>query len=295
MRHGRLCVWVVVCAVLALADPSAARQHRKHSRAVRHKHRVVAPVVRVPARLTPPENPPEGPYASALLIEAETGKTLFEKGAAIQRPPASMVKMMTALLAFEALERGEVRLDQLVPISVAASRTGGSGVLLKAGERLCFEDLLKAMLVASANGASVAIAEALAGSQPAMIERMNQRAKELGMLETTYRTVNGLPPRRGAGVPDVTSAHDLAILARALLAHPNVFRYSSQPVVPIRNGTVFIRNTNHLVGHMDGADGLKTGYFRRAGFNLTATATRDGLRLIAVVMGCRARRCARYK
>jgi serine-type D-Ala-D-Ala carboxypeptidase (penicillin-binding protein 5/6) len=158
--------------------------------------------------------------------------------------------------------------------------------MLKAGERLPLEDLLKAMLVASANGASVAIAEAVAGSQLTMIQRMNDRARELGMSETAYRTVNGLPPVRGKGLPDMTSAADQAILARKLLEHRDVLRYSSEPVVPIRDGKVLIRNTNHLVGHMQGADGLKTGYFRRAGFNLTATATREGLRLITVVMGC---------
>ncbi len=299
MNRARLGMWVVVCAVLAFADPSFARHHKRatvatkhatHARrshkAVHRRHRAVAPIVRVPARLTPPETPPEGPYASALLIDAESGRVLFEKDSGIPRPPASMVKMMTALLAFEALERGDVQLEQPIRISLTASRTGGSGVLLKPGERLPFEDLLKAMLVASANGASVAIAETLAGSQGAMIERMNQRAHELGMAETTYRTVNGLPPRRGTGQPDVTSASDQARLARALLAHHEVFRYCSRPTVPIRNGTVLIRNTNHLVGHMDGADGLKTGYFRSAGFNLTATALRDGVRLVVVVMGC---------
>jgi D-alanyl-D-alanine carboxypeptidase (penicillin-binding protein 5/6) len=221
-----------------------------------------------------------------LLIDADSGRVLFAKDPTDPRPPASMVKMMTALLAFESLERGDIHLNDPVTISLAASRTGGSGVFLKAGERLPFEDLLKAMLVASANGASVAIADAIAGSQLAMISRMNERARELGMSETTYRTVNGLPPRRGKGIPDMTSANDLSILARKLLEHPQVLRYSAQPLVPIRGGTVLIRNTNHLVGHMEGADGLKTGYYHQAGFNLTATASRDGLRLIAVVLGC---------
>ncbi|MBI2963824.1 MAG: D-alanyl-D-alanine carboxypeptidase [Deltaproteobacteria bacterium] len=211
---------------------------------------------------------------------------LFDKDSSEPRPPASMVKMMVALLTFEALERGEIRLDQEVPISLAASRTGGSAVLLRAGEKLLLEDLIKAMLVASANGASVAIAEAVARSPSAMIARMNERARELGMSETVYRTVNGLPPRRGKGLPDMSSAADQAVLARKLLEHREVFRYSSRPVVPIRNGTVLLRNTNHLVGRMEGVDGLKTGYYRRAGFNLTATAARDGMRLIAVVMGC---------
>lgn len=106
------------------------------------------------------------------------------------------------------------------------------------------------------------------------------------MSETVYRTVNGLPPTRGKGLPDMSSAKDLALLARKLLAHREVFRYSAQPSVPIRDGKVLLRNTNHLIGHMDGADGLKTGYFREAGFNLTATAARNDIRLVAVVMGC---------
>ena len=281
MNRRWLGVVVAVAVLLAGADPASARQKRHKKHAVRR-----APSVVVPHKMIAPADPPQGPYASALLIDSEGGTVLFEKDAADPRPPASLTKMMVALLTFEALERGEVRLDQLVPISIAASRTGGSGVMLKAGEMLPLDDLIKAMMVASANGASVSIAEAVAGSQLAMILRMNERARQLGMNETDYRTVNGLPPRRGKGLPDMTSAADQAILARKLLEHPMVLRYSSEPRMRIRNGKVVLRNTNHLVGRMAGADGLKTGYYRKAGFNLTATAARDGLRLIVVVMGC---------
>jgi serine-type D-Ala-D-Ala carboxypeptidase (penicillin-binding protein 5/6) len=285
MKRGWVSVLVGAAILVAQSNPVLARHKRTHHR-VAH-HRVAPGSVFVPARLAvPPAEPPQGPYVSALLVDADSGRVLFAKDPTDPRPPASMVKMMTALLAFEALDRGDVHLNDPVTISLAASRTGGSGVFLKAGERLPFEDLLKAMLVASANGASVAIADAIAGSQLAMISRMNDRARELGMSETTYRTVNGLPPRRGKGLPDMTSANDLAVLARKLLEHPQVLHYSAQPLVPIRGGTLLIRNTNHLVGHMEGADGLKTGYYHQAGFNLTATASRDHLRLIAVVLGC---------
>ncbi len=284
-KRSWLCLVVVVAVALAGSAPASARQRQKHHKRRAATHHYLPRVV-VPSRMIPPAQPPDGPYASALLIDSTGGKILFAKSAEDPRPPASMVKMMMALLTFEALERGDVRLDQMVSISVAASRTGGSGVMLKAGERLPLEDLVKAMIIASANGACVALAETIAGSQLAMIERMNARARELGMNETQYRTVNGLPPQRGKGLPDMTSANDQAILARKLLEHPAVLRYSAEEYMSIRNGTVRIKNTNHLVGHMDGADGLKTGYFRKAGFNLTATASRDGLRLIAVVMGC---------
>jgi D-alanyl-D-alanine carboxypeptidase (penicillin-binding protein 5/6) len=286
MKKRRWFCLVVVAAVIAVSGPASARTNRSHRKSTGHAAHRYAPRVVVPARITPPPEPPQGPYVSALLIDSASGTVLFSKSAEESRPPASMVKMMVALLTFEAIERGDVKLDQLVPISVAASRTGGSGVMLKGGERLPLEDLVRAMLVASANGACVAIAETIAGSQLAMIERMNARARELGMTGTQYRTVNGLPPPRGKVLPDMTSAQDQAILARKLLEHSIVLRYSSEPTMSIRNGTVVLRNTNHLVGHMDGADGLKTGYFRKAGFNITATASRDGLRLLAVVMGC---------
>jgi D-alanyl-D-alanine carboxypeptidase (penicillin-binding protein 5/6) len=281
MKRNRVGVVVAMVVAIAIANPALAadRRHRRAKRAAPSSSAI-------PARMAPPETPPQGPYASALLVDADSGRVLFEKDPDDPRPPASMVKMMVALLTFEALERGDLRLQQPVRVSLAASRTGGSGIRLRAGERLPLEDLVKAMLVASANGASVAIAEAVAGSQQSMIARMNQRAGQLGMNDTVYRTVNGLPPRPGKGLADITSASDLAILARKLLEHREVFHYSSRRVVPIRNGRVLLRNTNHLVGQMDGADGLKTGYYHRAGFNLTATAARDGIRLIAIVMGC---------
>ena len=277
------CVLLALVILMTLVTDAEARHKRVRKKRVVNR---AAPAHIAPRLAIPPQSPPQGPYATAILVDADSGRVLFSKDSADPRPPASMVKMMVALLAFEALERGDIRLRDSVLIGRAASRTGGSGVLLKAGERLPFEDLLKAMIVASANGASVAIADALAGSQLAMISRMNERAKELDMSETVYRTVNGLPPTRGKGLPDMSSAKDLALLARKLLAHREVFRYSAQPYVPIRDGKVLLRNTNHLIGHMDGADGLKTGYFRRAGFNLTATAARNDIRLVAVVMGC---------
>src|SRR6516225_5841037 len=156
MKRGWVCM-LVVAVVVGQSSFAFARNKRSHRSTP--KHPAPAESSYIPGRLaSPPVNPPEGPYASALLIDSDRGRVLFAKDPTDLRPPASMVKMMTALLAFEALERGDVRLDDLVVISPAASRTGGSGVALKAGEKLPFEDLLKAMLVASAYGASVAIA-----------------------------------------------------------------------------------------------------------------------------------------
>jgi D-alanyl-D-alanine carboxypeptidase (penicillin-binding protein 5/6) len=233
-------------------------------------------------------SPSDRDYRSALLIEKETGRVLFERNADEPWPPASMVKMMTALVAFEAVREGRVRLDQPVVISSNASRTPGSRVGLRAGSVYRLGDLLGAMLVASANDASVAVAEAVAGSVEGMVRRMNERARVLGMQGTRYGSVNGLPGPDGEPL-DYSTARDQARLACQLVEFPEILALSSRPVAPF--GRRLLRNTNHLVGQMPGVDGLKTGYFRAAGFNLTATAHRDGMRLVSVVLGCRTLGC----
>lgn len=243
--------------------------------------------VALPAHATPPSI---GEARAVVLVEAETGLVLFEHAAGEARPPASIVKLMVALLAFEAIRDGQLDPDQRVTISRVAARTTGSRIYLRPGEKLSFRELLDAMLIASANDASVAVAEAVAGSVPEMLRRMNTRAHDLGMTDTVYTTVNGLPPR-GRAARDMTTARDLAILAREVVLLDEMLAVTALPDARIRNGRTRIRNTNKLVGTMTGLDGLKTGYYRRAGFNLVATARRDGMRLISVVLGCPTLRC----
>jgi D-alanyl-D-alanine carboxypeptidase (penicillin-binding protein 5/6) len=281
-------VLVVAGVVGAIAVPveAAARQTRRPIQVAKASATRRA-AVRAPAKRVDPFS---GPFRAALLIEADTGRVLFEKNAELAWPPASMVKMMVALLAFEAIRADEIGLDTPVRISATAARTSGSRVYLRPGEIFPLKQLLQAMMVASANDAAIAVAEAVGGSRDAMIGRMNLRARELGMLRTVYRSVNGLPPVRG-GKADTTTAGDLAILARKLVEYPELLGYSSLATVPFRKGKVRLRNTNHLVGKVAGVDGLKTGYYRIAGFNLTATANRDGMRLITVVLGCPNLRC----
>ena len=233
-------------------------------------------------------DPPAGPYRSALLVDQETGRVLFEHEPRLHWPPASMVKMMTALVTFDAIREGALDPEKPVRVGPNASRTFGSRVYLRPGEIFPLADLLAAMLVASANDASVAVAEAVAGSVDAMVGRMNARARELGMTDTIYRTVNGLPSPRGREA-DVTSARDQAILARRLAGTPDFLQLSARRETRFRRAR--LRNTNHLVGRVPGVDGLKTGYYRAAGFNLAATAARDGMRLVSIVLGCPTLRC----
>ena len=218
------------------------------------------------------------------VIDSDGGMVLAEKDAHRQWPPASMTKMMTVLLAMERVRGGTLKLDEPVRASAWASRIGGSQVYLREGEAFSLGQMLEAIMIASANDAAVAVAEHVAGSTAAFVELMNARAKALGLTETVYQSVHGLPPARGQ-TADLTSAHDLAVVARELMRFPEVMRWAGSPSAGFRDGTLQMANTNHLVRTYPGATGLKTGYYREAGFSVTATASRNDLNLIAVVLG----------
>lgn len=227
---------------------------------------------------------PEAPYRAALVIDRDSGRVVFAKNEHLQWPPASMTKMMTLLITMERVRDKAVGLDDMVTASAWASKIGGSQVYLREGERFPLRELLKAIVIASANDGAVAVAEYVAGSTTAFVDLMNARARELGLAETEFHSVHGLPPAAGQQ-PDLMSAADLAIVAQKLAAFPEIVEWAKLPEAPFRDGQLQMRNTNHLVRTYAGADGLKTGYYTAAGFEVTATATRDGLRLLAVVLG----------
>ena len=218
------------------------------------------------------------------VIDSDGGTVLAEKDAHRRWPPASMTKMMTVLLAMERVRDGTLKLDEPVRASAWASRIGGSQVYLAEGETFPLGELLKAVMIASANDAAVAVAEHVAGSTAAFVELMNARAKALGLADTTYQSPHGLPPAKGQ-TADLTSAHDLAVLARELMRFPEAVRWGGTASAGFRNDTLAMANTNHLIRTYAGATGLKTGYYREAGFSVTATASRNDLALIAVVLG----------
>jgi len=227
----------------------------------------------------------ESDYKAAILIEAQTGQVLFEENAHGKVIPASLVKMMVMLIVMEQIDEGKLSLDDIITTSTWASKIGGSQVFLSEGEQFPLGELLKAIAMHSANDASTAVAEHVAGSTEAFVEMMNLRAKELGLNETTFVNVHGLPPAKGQE-ENYTSAHDMAMLGRELLKHPKVLEWTSAVEDTFRNGTFTLTNTNReLILKYPGVDGLKTGFHSGAGFNLCATVQRDDVRLIAVVMG----------
>ena len=223
---------------------------------------------------------PEVACASAVLMEKETGTILFEQNSHDKLEPASVTKVMTLLLVMEAVDSGRLKLEDMVTVSAHAASMGGSQVFLKEGEQMTVNDMLKAVAVVSGNDAAVALAEHIAGSEPAFVERMNQRAAELGMADTNFVNCTGLP---AAG--HLTSAHDIALMSRELvLNHPNIRNYTTIWMDSIRDGAFQLANTNKLVRFYEGATGLKTGSTDSALYCLSATAERDGMELIATVM-----------
>lgn len=239
-----------------------------------------------PAAAAKPAQPDKlaEPYAAALLMEPETGTVMFENNEHKPWPTASLAKMMIAMIVAEKLADGSLKLSDKVAASHKAAEMGGSQVYLKEGETFSLDDMMKAIMVHSANDASVAVAEYLGGSTEAFVQMMNREAARLGMKDTHYYSVHGLPPAPGQQA-DVSSAWDEALLARALTRYPQVMQWASIDTAPFRGGAFELRNTNHLVRTFPGCDGLKTGFYYEAGFNVVATAHRGGMRLIAVVLG----------
>ncbi len=248
--------------------PVYASTHRRHVRVAKHAK-------------------PRGPlvlYRAQLLEDADTGNVLYEENADMQWPPASMAKMMLLLVAYEQVHSGRFSLDDPVRVSERAATTGGSRVGLEPGRIYPLGELMKAALIKSANDAAVAVAEKVAGSVEAAVRMMNARAQELGMTRTEYQTVDGLPPRPTHDA-DTTTARDLARVAYQIIHETDLLKWSSQEQCPFDGGVCMLHTTNHLIGHFDGCDGLKTGFTFQAGFNLTATAKRGNLRFISVILG----------
>lgn len=229
-----------------------------------------------------PDNTLKGEAKSVILMEASTGKVLYEYEADLRLPPASVTKIMTILLVVEELDKGTIKLSDKVQVSERASKMGGSQVYLKAGEVMSVEDLLKSVVVASANDASTALAEHVCGSVEEFVNKMNERAAQLGMKNTVFENPTGLDD---SVKNHLTTARDIALMSRELLKHSMIFKYTTIWTDTIRNGAFGLSNTNRLIRFYSGANGLKTGSTSKAGFCISATAKRNGMQLIAVVMG----------
>ena len=267
-RLRRVLTLVVVAALVsgtnALAATHAARGRHHHKRS-RHAAR---PVVM---------------YHAALLEDADTGRILYADNANLIWPPASMAKMTLLLVAYDEVQAGRISFATPVRISEQSASTHGSRLGLHAGEVYPLGELMKAALIKSANDAAVAVAQAVGGSVEGAVRMMNAKAQSLGMKDTEFQTVDGLPPTPDHDV-DRTTPLDLALVARALIHTTNLLQWSGMETA-LFDDAVPLHNTNHLVGHYEGCDGLKTGFTVEAGFNLTATARRGDMRLVSVILG----------
>jgi D-alanyl-D-alanine carboxypeptidase (penicillin-binding protein 5/6) len=266
-----LAVVTTTMTMLAMLAPATAFPYQRRS------HTAAGSKSAEPDKLT-------APYAASLLMEPETGTVMFENNEHKPWPTASLAKMMIAMIVAEKLGAGSLKLSDRITTSRNAAAMGGSQVYLREGETFSLDEMMKAIMVHSANDASVAVAEYLGGSTEAFVLMMNREAARLGMKDTHYYSVAGLPPAPGQQA-DMSSAWDEALLARAMIQYPQIMRWASIDIEPFRGGAFELRNTNHLVRTFPGCDGLKTGFYYQAGFNVVATARRSGMRLIAVVLG----------
>ena len=227
----------------------------------------------------------EIPGKSAILMDMATGTVLYEQNAHEKLAPASVTKVMTMLLIMEAIDSGKIGWDDTVTVSESAAAKGGSQIYLKVGETMSVSDMLKSVAVSSANDCACALAEHIAGSESAFVEKMNIRAGQLGMKDTHFVNCTGLDDDENAR-EHLTSAYDIAIMSRELMQnHPDIQKFTTIWMDTVRGGAFGLSNTNKLVRFYPGATGLKTGFTSSAGYCLSATAQRDGLGLIAVILG----------
>ena len=228
------------------------------------------------------------PYQCAIVVDAQTGEILVEERAHAFGYPASITKLMTLLVCLEAIDEGEIALSDRVKITDEVWNVGGSQLYLDPRETdLTVEDMLYGIMVHSANDAARALSLHVAGSKAAFIERMNQRARRIGMVATRYVSDHGLPPEDQTQ-PDISTPYDIALLALACLRHPETLTYTGTELIYLREGKTMLATRNALIKRVDGyagCDGLKTGYHKRGGFSLAATATRNGRRIVSVVLG----------
>jgi len=246
------------------------------------KKPVRQPKPRPAAVLPSPE--PKIPFEAYAVVDAGDGTVLEGLNMHLRWPQASLTKLMLAAVVVDKIERGELRLSDSITVSKNAQGMGGTQVFLKAGETFTLDELMTAAMVESANDAAYAIAEHVGGSANGFVALMNRKASELGMADTAFYCVHGLPPPKG-GSDNVTTCNDMIRLAREALQHPQILHWTSIEQTTFRHGKLVITNKNRLVGRVPGVDGLKTGYTRRAGFNIVATGTNGERRLIVVVLG----------
>jgi D-alanyl-D-alanine carboxypeptidase (penicillin-binding protein 5/6) len=270
---------LVILFVIFCFFGAAGGAFAKDAPAKKGHHRRSAPAAGACA-----EKVAEEPCKAYVVMEAWTGKVLEEQNMHEKRPPASMAKLMTACIVLDKIAKGEVHLTDKVPVSREAAAIGGSQVYLKDGEVFSLEDMMRAILIASANDAAHAVAEFIAGTNRDFVELMNEKAKSLGMNDTEFNSVHGLPPGKDQK-EDVTSPYDMALLSREVLKYPKIIEWTSTKTGEFRNGAFILNNHNKLLSRMPEVDGLKTGYYRSTGYNVAATAKKGDLRFIAVVMG----------
>ncbi len=241
-------------------------------------------VIFIPQGLSMEASIQDPAFKAAVLMDADSGTILYQKNMHQRLQPASLAKLMLILMIFEKGSQAELDFNDTITVSARASKMGGSQVYLKHFEVFTVRQLLDALIIHSANDAAVALAEHIAGSDGQMVSLMNKRAGEMGLKNTIFHSVHGLPPGKGQQ-PDLGSAYDLALICQRLVKYPMVLKLASTYRKPFRDGKFILSNSNKLINDYDGADGLKTGYHSKAGFCLAATAKRGDMRLIAITLG----------